>query len=209
MVFDQLKKSFDDAVKRTKDAVNSVEDATEGKDEDQLESEYEAKMNRLEREYTQQVSQAITQCLDNQDYQKAEEIARKEGIGNQEYTNLLNRYIKVRETQAKRDLAVIRDQQLTKCEKFLQMADDADTLSGLRSNLSQAVDLYEDIEKGKLIEIQRNISRSENVVKHVRDKAETDLREDTIEMHEDVKRVDEDIRQAEQDLIRLEKKLES
>lgn len=31
MVFDQLKNSFNDAVERTKDAVNSVEDATEGK----------------------------------------------------------------------------------------------------------------------------------------------------------------------------------
>jgi hypothetical protein len=209
MVFDQLKKSFDDAVKRTKDAVNSVEDATEGKDEDQLESEYEAKMNRLEREYTQQVTQAITQYLDNQDYQKAEEIARKEGIGNQGYRKILNQYMEVRQLKAKRDLAAIRDQQLMKCEEFLRMADNADTLSGLKSNLNEAVQFYKKIEKGELIEIQRNISRSENVIKYYRDKTETDLREETIEMHEDVQKADEDIQQAEQDIIRLNNKLES
>lgn len=78
MVFDQLKNSFNDAVERTKDAVNSVEDATEGKDKNQLESEHEREMNRLVQQYQKQVVKTIFSHLDNQDWRGVERIAREE-----------------------------------------------------------------------------------------------------------------------------------
>jgi len=206
MVFDQLKNSFDDAVERTKDAVKSVEDATEGKDEGQLESEYEKEMNGLVQEYKQQVVKTIFLHLDNQEFEKAERIAREEGGANDEgWSVIVQTYVRHRLKRGQIKLKIIEGQ-LLKAEKILEMAKDAGSIHGFKLRIKEAIKYYRKIEQDEILEAQRDISRSENTFKHFG--SQTNGRKIFKKEHRDVNRLDKDVKQVEKDLQQLLDKLE-
>jgi len=206
MVLDNLKNSFDDAVKRTKDAVRSIEDATEGKDEKQLESEYEQEMNQLVREYKEQLVKTIFSCLDNQEFKEAQRIAREEGgVDNKGWNTIIQTYINHRLKRGQMKLNVIKVQ-LEQAEMGLNQAKDASSASVIKMAANQAVEYYEKIEQDEILEAQRDISRAENVSKKFGDsaKAKKIFRKE----HKDVNRLDKDVEKAEKDLLRVIKEIQ-
>lgn len=208
MVLDKLKNTFDDAVERTKDAVNSVEDATEGKEEQQLENEHKQEMNTLVREYKEALVKSLFASLDNQNWQEAEKIAREEGVSNDAFNELVYKYIEIRDTRGKQNLKVI-EYQLIKCEKFLSMAKDANSIPGFKQNLKKAVKYYKEIEKDEILEVQRDISRAENAIKHYGGQKGGKIVQKTKRIHQDINRLDKDVKKAEQDLETLLNQLKS
>ncbi len=207
MVFDTLKNSFNDAVGRTRDAISSVEDATEGKEEEELESEYEREMKHLVQEYKDQLVRTIFSHLDNQDWEKAERIAHEEGgVSDEGWRDIVNSYIKHRLRRGQTKLKVIGFQ-LTRAETKLEQADKMDVLSSFEDYVKQALTAYKKIEQDEILEAQRDISRAENAFERFggSSKGKKIFRAE----HRNANRLDKDIKQAQKDLQGLINRLES
>lgn len=203
----EAKEWLQDAAEKTKDAAKATREATEGEEEEELESEYERKMEQLQNQYRKQVLNSIFHELDNQNWVKAQSLAKEEADLEGGWGEFIQEYISIRLKQGQKDLAIVR-YQLNQAENFIEQAENAGTVATLKPLLNQAMTRYKKIEKDELLEIQRQIGAAEQAAKHYGDSLEKHHKIFSLE-HAKVNQLDEDIREAEEDLRDVVEKLKS
>lgn len=208
MVLDDLKKSFDDAVKRTKDAVEATTEATEGKEEKQIEDERKKAKQKLEEKYKEAIRKAIFQHLDNQEWDEAIRVAKEKGgvTTDEEISKIISNYITIRAKRSEQRLLHVR-YKLNQIENHLEQAESSSRLSGIKTMAQQAINHYEDLEQDQIRKAQKDLSNAENAYKKFGGGNNVEKLMKT--EHKDINRLDKDLRQAEKDLQKVLKIINS
>lgn len=198
MVLDDLKEKLGDAYERNKEALSLAEDSTEGKSKEQLDEEKQEKLEIL----SKKVENELVNAWENENWEKAEEIASRLDMGIEKYQNMLNTYIDAKEKTAQSKLTII-ETQLEQCQEHLKIAKrnfKAGRTRQVKETLKRAIKKYNKIDKDEILEVQRDFSHAENAIGHYSDKRPSKQKRKDRRIHKDINQLDKDVKKAEEDI---------